>query len=166
MAKIESVQLVNDINKEISKQLADIGYTSSQIPSSYEFDGKALSSNWSHRHIAYIAGLGTFGIHNLLITKKGCCGEIGTIVTNMPLKPSEKIENEYCIYKVNRSCTRCVTRCVAKAMSTKYGYPYVDRQKCHDQIYDEFIPKYDNGIGDTCGKCMCGVPCSTRNPIG
>jgi epoxyqueuosine reductase QueG len=122
--------------------------------------------NWSQRHVAKIAELGTFGIHNLLITEKGCCGEIGTIVTDMPLKPTKKIDKEYCIYKVNGTCTRCSTRCVARAMSTKNGYPYVDLKKCHDQIFNGELPQYENGEGAACGKCMCGVPCSTRNPIG
>lgn len=33
-------------------------------------------SEWSHRHAAYIAGLGIFGINNMLITNKGCVGRI------------------------------------------------------------------------------------------
>lgn len=166
IANIESHQLVGDINVALREDLGKIGYAASLIPASYDYDEETLGSNWSHRHAAYIAGLGTFGIHNLLITEKGCCGVIGTIITDMPLEPTKQYSEENCLYLRDGICTRCVSRCVARAMSTKNGYPYVDRGKCNAQIYDTKVPVYENGIGDACGKCMCGVPCSTRNPVG
>jgi epoxyqueuosine reductase QueG len=33
-------------------------------------------SNWSERHAAYIAGLGTFGLGRSLITSQGCAGAL------------------------------------------------------------------------------------------
>lgn len=40
------------------------------------FAGESLMSRWSHRHFAVLAGLGTFGMNNMLITRAGefVCG--------------------------------------------------------------------------------------------
>ena len=43
-------------------------------PKAVTFDQKRLISDWSQRHIAYAAGLGTFGVNNMLLTRQGCCG--------------------------------------------------------------------------------------------
>ena len=52
-------------------------------PPTHNFDPKILLSDWSHRHVAFAAGLGRFGLHNMLITQKGCCGRIGSFITNV-----------------------------------------------------------------------------------
>ena len=41
-------------------------------PKATTFDQQKLISDWSHRHIAYAAGLGTFGVNNMLLTRHGC----------------------------------------------------------------------------------------------
>jgi hypothetical protein len=40
------------------------------LPPTHNFDEKKLISDWSHKHIGFIAGLGKFGLHQMLITKK------------------------------------------------------------------------------------------------
>ena len=163
IANIETNQLIADINGFLQQKIGDLGYEATNLPATYDYDEHSLTSNWSHRHIAYIAGIGTFGINNMIITEKGCCGRIGSIVTNLPLRPTYRSDQENCLYKANGSCGKCASYCVAGAMSLE-GSPYVDRRKCHDQIYDDKVPQYDIGIGDACGKCMCAMPCSTKNP--
>ncbi|AOT69482.1 epoxyqueuosine reductase [Geosporobacter ferrireducens] len=165
IANIETNNLIVDINKYLYKKLTEKGYDSTVLPPTYNYDEKLLISDWSHRHVGYIAGIGTFGIHNMFITEKGCCGRIGSIITNMPLKPTTRKENENCLYKYNGTCKKCVDYCVVDAISTDNGYPYVDKKRCNDQIYDDNIPEYPIGIGDACGKCMCNVPCSLMNPV-
>ncbi len=49
------------------------------------------ASNWSERHAAYACGLGAFGLSDGLITAKGKAMRVGSVVTDLPLKPSEKI---------------------------------------------------------------------------
>ena len=45
-------------------------------------------SNWSERHVAFVAGLGTFGLSRALITEKGSAGRIGSVVTTLGLTPT------------------------------------------------------------------------------
>lgn len=165
IANIETNNLILDINKYLYEKITEKGYTSTVLPATYNYDEKLLISDWSHRHVAYIAGIGTFGINNMLITEKGCCGRIGSIITNMTLKPTERKQQENCLYKYNGICKKCVDYCVVNAISVESGYPFVDRKRCNNQIYDDNIPQYSIGIGDACGKCMCNVPCSFINPV-
>ena len=165
IVNIETNNLIADINKYMYFKITEMGYTSTLLPPTYNYDENRLISDWSHRHVGYIAGIGKFGINNMFITEKGCCGRMGSIVTNMPLIPTERIKRENCLYKYNRSCNKCVDNCVANAISIENGYPLVNKKRCNDQIYNGNIPEYPIGLGDTCGKCMCNVPCSLRNPV-
>ena len=41
--------------------------------------GLHIASDWSERHAAYAAGLGTFGLTRALITEKGIAGRFGSL---------------------------------------------------------------------------------------
>jgi len=134
------------------------------------FDQKTLKSNWSHRHFARAAGIGTFGVNNMLITKSGCCGRYSTIVTNLHIEPDAPLDDEYCLYKKNGSCGVCVKHCPSGAL-TLDGY---DRHKCYTvlrknaELYTEFGSSYidesgkmPNSVGsEVCGKCLVNTPCT------
>ena len=45
-----------------------------------------IYANWSERHVAFAAGLGTFSLHEALITQAGCNVRIGSVVTDAPLE--------------------------------------------------------------------------------
>jgi len=165
IAYIETNNLIVDINKYLYEKITERGYTSTILPPTYNYDQEKLISDWSHRHVGYIAGMGTFGINNMLITEKGSCGRIGSIVTNMELQPTERKEGENCLYKYNGTCKKCIDYCMFNAISIEDENVFYDRKRCNDQIYDDNIPQYSIGTGDTCGKCMCGLPCSLINPI-
>lgn len=47
--------------------------------------GHNYISNWSERHAAYAAGLGTFSMSRGLITTKGVAGRFGSLIIDMPL---------------------------------------------------------------------------------
>ena len=164
IANIETNSLIIDLSKHLSETISTMGYTSTVLPPTYNYNEKELLSDWSHRHIGYIAGIGTFGIHNMLITESGCCGRLGSVITNLPLLPTERKSRESCLFKHNGTCRKCTDRCVVTAISIDNGYPFVNKRKCNSQIYDNPIPQYSIGLGDACGKCMCGVPCSLQNP--
>ena len=88
-----------------------------------------IASNWSERHTAYVCGLGTFGLSDGFITAKGKALRVGSVVTNLPLKPSAKKFPHYranCLYFVNRTCKVCAARCPAGAITSK-GH---DKDKC------------------------------------
>jgi epoxyqueuosine reductase QueG len=159
-ACIETNILINDLSKYLHKTITEMGFNASLLPSTYNYDQEKLISDWSHRSVAYISGIGKFGIHNMLITKSGCCGRIGSVITDMELTPSPRTTEEYCLYKVNGTCKKCMEKCVNRAFERQDDEVIFDRQKCNEQIYGKIVPEYPIGSGDACGKCMCGMPCS------
>ena len=158
------------LNEHIILELRELGYHADISPEASTFDQRTLKSNWSHRHFAKIAGLGTFGINNMLITKIGCCGRYSTIVTNLDAKPDSPLQDEFCLYKKNGSCGICVKHCPSGAL-TLDGY---DRHKCYvvlrknAELYTEFGSSYTNETGEppnsigseVCGKCVVNTPCT------
>ena len=86
---------ITDINAHVTKQLISKGFKTTNLPPTHNFDTEQLMSDWSHKHVAYIAGLGRFGTHHLLITAKGCCGRFGSIVTNAKIPASPRSDTEF-----------------------------------------------------------------------
>ncbi len=41
---------------------------------------KTMACAWSHKSAAAIAGLGSFGLHRMLITDAGCAGRCGSLL--------------------------------------------------------------------------------------
>jgi len=160
-AYVETNRLINDLNIYIQRYLFQRGFTSAIIPATHNFNPESLISDWSHRHVAYIAGLGKFGINNMLITEKGCCGRIGSMVTNAFIISTSRDGSEYCLYKFNGSCGECVERCVVEALFVDS----FDRIKCYDMCLENDKYHSDLELTDVCGKCLVGVPCSFRNPV-
>lgn len=161
---IETNNLICDLNKFLYDKITERGYNASLLPATYNYDNEKLISDWSHRSVAYISGIGKFGIHNMLITKSGCCGRVGSVVTDIVLTPTIRTDEEYCLYKYNGTCKKCINKCVNNAFRIHDSKVYFDRKKCNEQIYDKIVPEYPIGLGDTCGKCMCGIPCSFEIP--
>jgi epoxyqueuosine reductase QueG len=161
VAYVETNTLISDLNEALAQELERHGYRAALILPTHNFDKEKLISNWSHRHVAYIAGLGKVGINNMLITAKGCCGRIGTLVTNAPIEPTLRVEGEYCLYKVNGGCGVCTRRCVNDALSEGW----FDRKKCYDMCLKNASRFHELGLADVCGKCLVGLPCSYVNPV-
>lgn len=159
-AYLETNQLISDLNSYIKKELDSLAYDSSIIPATHNFDEDSLLSDWSHRHVAYIAGLGTFGLNNMLITDKGCCGRVGNIVTNLKIEPSNRGVKEHCLYKSKGICKKCVENCVNDALKVDS----FDRHKCYEiLLYNDKLHS-ELGLTDACGKCCVNLPCSLTNP--
>ncbi|WP_066506730.1 epoxyqueuosine reductase [Abyssisolibacter fermentans] len=161
IAYVETNELILKLNSYIKEQLEDLNYKSTIIPATHNFDKNSLISDWSHRHVGYIAGLGKFGLNNMLITDKGCCGRVGSIVTNLKIVPSKRNDREYCLFKSKGICKKCVQRCVNDALKIDS----FDRHKCYEILLynDELYP--DLGLTDACGKCCVNLPCSFNNPV-
>jgi len=168
-AYILTNELLSFINETIEKELEQYGYRVGKVAPTHNFDEKTLISRWSHRHIAYLAGLGTFGINNMLITSKGCCGRLGSFVTDAEsgeLGISEESlgvpSAEKCLFKINGSCGVCQKKCPVSAYG---GSGNFDRYACYQvclknaKLYHQTI-----GFADVCGKCLVGLPCSSREP--
>ncbi|MFW5787118.1 MAG: epoxyqueuosine reductase [Halanaerobiales bacterium] len=160
VAYIETNQLIHNINHYIHEKLEEMGYNSTIIPATHNFDEEKLISDWSHRHAAYIAGLGTFGVNNMLITEKGCCGRVGSIVTDLEIIPDNRPEKEHCLYKRDGSCLVCVDHCVNDALFEGD----FDRHKCYEMCLINDDKYGDMDTTDVCGKCVVGLPCTYRIP--
>jgi epoxyqueuosine reductase len=82
---------------------------------------------FSHRHAAYLAGLGNFGINNTLLTKKyGPRVRFTSIFTAADIPPDSIMEDSLCT-----RCMRCVNACPVKAIGAE-GYPtgLIDKKAC------------------------------------
>ncbi len=112
-------------------------------------------SNWSERHVAFIAGLGTFSTSHSLITDLGTAGRFGSVIVDLEFenKPRRYQEvDEYCA-----RCGSCIKRCPAGVI-TENGK---DKECCSQYLYKILElnkPRYG------CGKCQTAVPCEYRNP--
>jgi epoxyqueuosine reductase QueG len=180
LAYIKTNELIAVINRDIEALLEKNGYRAGKIPATHNFDETTLISHWSHRHIAYLAGLGAFGINNMLITEKGCCGRIGSMVTNYSCDGSGHDRSRYggfgsselappgttdaasekCLNKINGSCGVCRKKCEAGAY-TAGGF---DRRACYAKCLENAELHKNLGFADVCGKCLAALPCSVAEP--
>lgn len=132
-------------------------------------DASGPSSNWSERHIAYAAGLGTFSLNDAFITDKGIAVKLVSVVTNLILEPDvRKAEShlENCLFFSSGKCGACIKRCPVGAISEK-GH---DKIKCFQYAYGEDAQKLaasyggNPAVGAGCGLCQTNVPCEGKNP--
>jgi len=156
IAYVETNKLINDICLEAEKIFGEGGIKVAWEKPTYSFDKQKLMSTWSHRHAAYAAGLGTFGLNNLFITDAGCAGRVGSFVIDAYVTPTTKPSGEKCLHKKGGDCGECIALCPTGAL-TKEGF---DRQRCY-----QWLLKWDNyysdlPLTDVCGKCSLGK-CST-----
>jgi hypothetical protein len=70
-AYVDTNVLIDRITRAVADLAAGCGYKAAVAPATGNFDPGRLVSRWSHRHVAWIAGMGSFGINNMLITEKG-----------------------------------------------------------------------------------------------
>ena len=83
---------------------------------------------FSHRHAAFFAGLGNFGMNNMLLTPEyGPRVRFGSVLTTAELPPDPMMEEELCT-----RCMACVRMCPASALRDKGQYPesLTDKKAC------------------------------------
>ena len=125
-----------------------------------------IASNWSERHTAWVAGLGTFGLSDGLITSVGKAVRFGSVVTKLSLPPTPRSYTghlEWCLWYAKGTCGACQKRCPVSAIS-EAGH---DKPACFDYIRKVTAPYVQKhyGLGDTpCGLCQVKIPCEHRKP--
>ena len=140
-------------------------------------------STWSERHIAFAAGLGTFSLHEGLITDVGCNIRLASVITDAPLEISpRKSDNPYgnCLYYAKGTCRECEEKCPGNAITENghdknecynYGQKVARKMiarlkpilKSHSRRVNRKLrpPTYPVG----CAFCQFGVPCMDKNPM-
>ena len=165
--------LMKEFSGKLVERLESMGIRSVSIDLQPEFstaisEKLGIASKWSHRHSAYLAGLGTFGLSEGLITEKGKAVRITSLIIEAPLTPTIRPysnHNEWCLFYKDGSCGVCMKRCPVNAISTD-GH---DKEIC-DTYEEVFAKKYwpeDIKRGDYilgCGLCQAGIPCQNKRP--
>ena len=167
-ARVEGQQFLHNVNHFIEGWFAGRGirafspYASSDFQyvfaagSSPSVKDKELAytSNWSERHVAYVCGMGTFGLSKALITPKGVCGRFGSVICDAPLPVNRRPYTgvyDYCI-----KCGAC-TRCPGGAI-TMQGKTNAACSKYVEVLRDKYAPRFG------CGKCYVKTPCERGIP--
>lgn len=185
--RIEGQIAINAYLKKLCDLCQDEGYRAAAPTIDDRFrsskpkeGGHNYTSNWSERHAAYAAGLGTFSMSRGLITKKGVAGRFGSLITDMPLVVTPRPYTdryEYC----NR-CGVCAVNCPVDAIDpskprdiTKTHLPcstFIDTFKDRSDLKEDLRPPdqrddYRPAIHRMrygCGKCQVQTPCETCAP--
>lgn len=130
-------------------------------------DSAGIASNWSERHTAYAAGLGTFGLSDGFITEKGKAVRIGSVILEADVIPDSRISKNHtdnCLFYAKGTCGVCIKRCPADAISSE-GH---NKKVCHDYIRSVTAPYAKELLGEhqtPCGMCQVKIPCESRNPV-
>lgn len=82
---------------------------------------------FSHRHAAYLAGLGSFGVNNMILTRQyGPRIRFASIFTTAELPAGEVSGDDLCV-----RCMRCVTECPVQALDGRdYPAGLTDKSAC------------------------------------
>jgi len=166
LAYVQTNDLISRLSRILKDFLTARGFAAELTPATHNFNEDVLMARWSHKHLAFLANLGRFGTHHMLITPAGCTGRLGSLVTEADLGAHSLIETkEACLLKAGKKCGKCIEACPVEALSQN-GF---ERRKCWNRlkenrkILDYFadLPESTN----VCGKCAALMPCSFSNPV-
>lgn len=125
------------------------------------------SSTWSERHVAYVSGLGTFGLSGGLITAKGMAVRFGSVVVRAVAQPTLRPYQgpfEYCLHFNGGECFACVDRCPSGSVNVEGR----DKEACAGLLRrsEEYVRLHYGFDGYGCGLCQTAVPCESGIPEG
>jgi hypothetical protein len=163
----------------------------------FQYEGPTSRQSISpccEREWAVAAGLGTYGLTDMVITKQGMAVILTTIMTSAEISPSPKPQKEYCLFYRDGSCRKCIPRCPGQAIDAEMNPPGRLAAKCDAggvaaMIYNNTYLKdrMVKELGDyaemsgniiwggsgirrailsfpACGRCYTDVPCATSIP--
>lgn len=156
----------------LAEQLTRAGYPAMAPERLSEFAYRkskrfGIASNWSERHTAWVAGHGTFGLSDGLITPVGKAVRFGSVVAKIDLAATPRSydgHQDWCLWYAKGTCGACMRRCPVDAISVE-GH---DKQACFNYIREVTAPYvYEHyGTKDTpCGLCQVKIPCEAKSPL-
>lgn len=167
-------KMVTRLRHGMENQLREMGYAAvapAVVPENrvQEHASVGISSCWSERHTAMVAGLGTFGISGGLITSRGVAHRLGSVVTNARIEPTPRPYADdpfaWCLRTACGTCRACIRRCPAGSI----GETIQERDKTACRKHLSSVRElgkerynWDGTLG--CGLCQTAVPCESRNP--
>ena len=168
-ARVEGQQMLTEINHFLERWFESQGvkalspYASDQFRYVFEagscdqIEDKSLSftSNWSERHVAYVCGMGTFGLSKGLITERGVAGRFGSVIVDacLPITPRSYRD----IYEYCTMCGACM-RCPGGAITLEGGKSHIACSSYVNKMRELYAPRFG------CGKCQVKVPCQRGIP--
>jgi epoxyqueuosine reductase QueG len=166
LAYVQTNDLIGRLSQALEAFLAGRGFKSGLTPATHNFDEDILMARWSHKHLAFLANLGRFGTHHMLITPAGCSGRLGSLVTEAELGEHSVINTDQaCLLKAGKKCGECIEACPVNALRAN-GF---ERRICWNRLNENReLLDYFSDLPDSthvCGKCAALMPCSFLNPV-
>ncbi|WP_072908011.1 4Fe-4S ferredoxin [Malonomonas rubra] len=161
------------LRSHLAGRLSAAGYPAVAPERLLDFDYRTsekfgIASNWSERHVAFVAGHGTFGLSDGLITRFGKAVRFGSVVVKADLPVTSRMYGEdhqaWCLWYAKGKCGACVHRCPIDAIAKDVGH---DKPACFKYIRGVTAPYVAKnfGLGDTpCGLCQVKIPCEAQIP--
>jgi epoxyqueuosine reductase QueG len=147
-------QILDEDAYRIATWLSEMGHASIYVPRDGYGTISILKEKpiafFSHRHAAYLAGLGTFGVNNMILTKRyGPRVRFTSILTTAELPSDRPMKEDLCT-----RCMRCSDICPVKALPED-GYPkgLTDKKTCATRA-EELFSKFRS----PCGFCIKVCP--------
>ncbi|QDR82183.1 epoxyqueuosine reductase [Sporomusa termitida] len=155
-ARIEGELVNNAVRRFLVAWFAKAGYQAVAPGLDARFAVVSRKSNWSERHVAFVAGLGTFSLNRSFITQAGAAGRLGSVIVTAPVQATPRKyqrHDEYC-----SKCGACIRRCPPQAIDNTGK----NNDLCAaflDRTAERYKPRYG------CGKCQTAVPCEAGVPV-
>lgn len=162
---------------KISRFLQHKGFLALPVHASDPYDLINLKGVLSHKHAAVQAGIGEFGLSNLLLTPQfGPRQRLAQILTDAELVPDQPINQRLCEKMIPRCKFACITVCPyhyiphpdlkeAGSMDrTILQGVSIDKQGC-SYYQDRGLPRMGrNGYTYRCGLCISACPVGSDVP--
>ncbi|MBC3796071.1 (Fe-S)-binding protein [Acetobacterium tundrae] len=166
---------IDGLNDHLSRFLNNKGYKTVNPINLKVFkkyiNEKGPLSNWSQRHVAFAAGLGTFSINDGFITEKGIAVRLTSLVTEVLIEPDKRKTESHtanCLYLSKGTCKACFKRCPVGAITEKGHDKIVCAQRCYGEESQSRAKAIGGNpkAGSGCGLCQTNIPCEFSNPMG